>query len=217
MTQMTPQLDAALAGFAPTVFGAVEILLPDYTLRLIEGAGRLSFGGNTFVGRDPTFGVIDSVDVIADGTGDDAPEVRLTLLPASDAAAATLASATMQGSQVSIWLGALDPATGQVIPDPLLVFLGELDVPTLKAGEHRRELEYSVVSVFEHFFSDDEGARLSDTFHQSIWPGEKGFAFVTNVDTPVYWGADPPPANVAPVSWTTVAAASRAAATGAAG
>jgi hypothetical protein len=193
---MTPQLDAALASLAPTVVGAIEILLPDHALRLIDGAGRVTIGGNVFLGRDPTYGTIDSVDVIADGTGDEAPEVRLTLLPASDAAAASLASATMQGSQVSIWLAALDPVSGLVIPDPLLVFLGELDVPTLKAGEHRRELEYSIVSVFEKFFADDEGARLSDTFHQSVWPGEKGFAFVTGADETIYWGADAPPSNI---------------------
>ena len=196
MTQMTPAMDAALAGAQPTIFGAVEILLPDYALRLIDGAGRVSFGGHTYVGRDPTYGVIDSVETIADGTGDEAPEVTITLLPASDAAAASLASATMQGSQVSIWLGALDPASGLVIPDPMLVFLGELDVPVLKASAHRRELEYRIVSVFERFFADDEGARLSPSFHESVWPGEKGFAFVIGVDEPVYWGADAPPSRV---------------------
>lgn len=206
---MTPQLDAALADFAPTIFGAVEILLPGYALRLIQGSGRLSFGGNTFIGRDPTYGVIDSVDVIADGTGDEAPEVTLTLLPASDAAAATLASANMQGSQVSIWLGAINPATGIVIPDPLLVFLGALDVPTLKASEHRRELEYRIVSVFEHFFTDDEGARLSDTFHRSIWPGEFGLSFVTGVEEMVVWGADTPPSSYSSPSQTTLTAAWR--------
>lgn len=209
MTQMTPQLDAALAGFAPTIFGAVEILLPGYALRLIDGAGQVSFGGNTFLGRDTTFGVIDSVDVIADGTGDEAPQVTLTLLPASDAAAASLAAASMQGSEVQIFLGALDPATGLVIPDPMLVFLGILDVPTLKASASSRTLEYTIASVFENFFSDDEGARLSDTFHQSVWPGELGLSYVTGVDETVVWGADTPPAAVAAPSRLTVATAFR--------
>lgn len=200
MTQFTAAMDSALAGWSPTVFGAVEILLPGYPIRLLDGSAEIVIGGVTYSGRDPTFGTIDSVDVITDGTGDDAPEVRLTLLPASDAAAGALASASMQGSQVSIYIGAVNPTTGVVIPDPLLVFLGVLDVPTLKAGEHSRSLEYSIVSVFERFFADDEGARLSDTFHKSIWPGELGMTFVTGVQTTVYWGADQPTSNVATVS-----------------
>lgn len=196
MSALTPALEAALSGASPLVFGAVEINLPGYDLCLLDGAGVLSFGGKTYRGRDPVYGVLAAIEDIGDGVTEQAPSVGITLLPASDAAAASLAAPTMQGSPVAIYIGAVDPASGAVIPDPHLLFLGELDVPTLKSGPNSRSLEYEVVSVFERFFDDDEGARLSDGFHRSIWPDERGFVFVTGVTETVYWGMDAPPGAV---------------------
>ncbi|MDO9489036.1 MAG: hypothetical protein Q7J32_11725 [Sphingomonadaceae bacterium] len=198
MSSLTPQMDAALAAASPTWFGAVRIDLPGYTLRLLDGAGFAAFadgseGGGTYLGRDPVYGVLAAIDEISDGIGDEAPALGLTLHPASDAAAADLASPAMQGSPVSIFVGAIDRATGLVVPDPELLFVGELDVPTLRSGRGTRSLELELVSTFERFFADDEGARLSDGFHRSVWPGEDGLAFVTGVEKTVYWGMDAPP------------------------
>jgi hypothetical protein len=192
MSQFTPQMETALSAPIVSIFGAIEILLPSYTLRLLDGAGVLSFGGRTFVGLDPTFGSIDSIEEISDGGGDDAPAVTLTLNPSSDAAAGVLAAPDMQGSQVSMWIGAFDAATGGVVPDPLLVFLGSVEVPTIKSASDGRQIEFEIVSAFEQFFFDDEGARLSDTFHQSLFPGETGLAGVTGVDKQIYWGVESP-------------------------
>ena len=190
MTQLTPAFDAALAGWSPTIFGAVSIALPGYTMNLLDGAGVLAFEGRTYAGRDPTFGALASIDSLTDGTGDNAPALSITLLPSGNAAAGTLAAATMQGSQVLIHIGAVDPASGAVIADPQLLFIGELDVPTLQSKANSRELDYEVVSVFERFFQDDEGARLAPGYHKSIWPGELGLDDVTGVAQTFYWGVE---------------------------
>lgn len=192
MTAMHPALDAALAGTNPTVFGAVEIMLNGgRIIRLLTGSGLVAFAGKTFTGRDATFGVLHSIENLDDGIGDEAPAINLTLVPASDAAAAVLASASMQGSQVSIWLGAVEPSNGLVIGDPLLIFLGVLDIPTLKAGANSRLLEFEVTSAFEVLFLNDDGARLNDRFHGYVWPGESGLAGVTAVTQQIYWGGSP--------------------------
>ena len=73
----------------------------------------------------------------------------------------------------------IDPATGQVVPDPYMLFAGELDVPTIKWGQNTRRLEYRITSVFERFFQVDEGLRLAPTFHRSVWPGEAGLDAVS--------------------------------------
>lgn len=192
MTQMSVAMDTALAGAVATIFGAVEIVLPSHTIRLLTGAGTISFAGKTFTGNDATYGSIHSVEDLTDGTGDEAPALTLTLVPRSDAAAADLASASMQGSSVSMWLGVVDPKTGFVVGDPLLVFLGLLDVPTIKIGTNSRLLELEITSVFEDFFLSDDGARLSDSFHQYLWPGEQGMSFATGVTHQLYWGAEAP-------------------------
>lgn len=192
MTTISPALDQALSAVTPTIFGALEIVLPTKAIRLLAGSGVIDFAGKRFTGEDTTYGVLHSVEDLNDGTGDEAPALTLTLAPKSDAAAADLAGPDMQGSPVSLWLGAVDPLTGLVIGEPLLVFLGSLDVPTLRAGTDGRLLDFEVTSVFEDFFFNDDGARLSDTFHQYVWPGERGLAFVTGVDEQVYWGGDNP-------------------------
>lgn len=191
MTAMSPAMDAALAGITATIFGAIEIVLPTATIRLLTGSGFVTFDGKTFTGADATFGSIYSIENLTDGTGDEAPAVQLTLAPASNAAAVDLASAAMQGSPVSFWLGALDPQSGLVIGEPLLIFLGVLDVPTIKAGKNSRLLDLEITSVFETFFFTDDGARLSDTFHKFLWPGETGLQGATATTRQIYWGSSP--------------------------
>jgi len=188
MTQLTPALDAALREVQATVFGAVTVELPGYTLNLLDGSGQIDFAGRTFVGEDATFGVLADIENLTDGTGDQAPALAIGLLPSGDSAAASLAAPTMQGSRVLIYFGAVNTATGQAIPDPQLIFLGELDVPTLRSAETGRRLDYEIVSVFERLFEDDGSARFSPGHHRSIFPNEAGFDFVTGVREAVYWG-----------------------------
>jgi hypothetical protein len=193
MSQLTPELDAALAQPTVFLFGAIRIELPDYRLCLLDGAGAVAFGGDTYVGRDDVFGVLDSVDDLADGVGDDsAPKIEIGLIPASDAAAATLSAAAMQGSPVYIEMGAIDPASGLAVPDPNLLFAGELDVPKLVSTKAGRRLSYEVASIFERLFTDDEGVRLSPSWHKSVWPDETGVDEVTGIEDAAYWGVDPP-------------------------
>jgi len=194
-------MQTALGADTPIVFGALKIALTGgATIRLLDGAGSVSFnaggGVETFTGSDPVFGVLSAIDEIADGVGDEAPGLSITLLPASDAAAVDLANPTMQGSPVTLWLGAVDRATGAVIADPLMIFYGELDQPTLVIDKGVRELEFECVSGFERMFENDEGARLADSFHQNVWPGETGLAQVTGITRTIYWGVEAPRATV---------------------
>jgi hypothetical protein len=190
MTSLTIALDAELRKPSPTVFGAIAVDLPGYSLNLLDGSGVLSFAGRTFTGKDPVFGTIAAVETISDGFGDTVPAVSITFLPASDASAASLAGPTMQGSPVYIYVGAVDPVTGIPIPDPHLLALMELDVPTLHKEPNARSLEYECVSVFVRLFEDDEGARLAPGFHKSIWPGELALDEITGVTQTYYWGVE---------------------------
>lgn len=196
MSQLSPALDSALQQDRATIFGAIRMDLPGRTVRLLVGSGVVRFlvDGvvDTFTGQDDVIGVFSAIDTLTDGLGDEAPALSLTFIPASDAAAAQLASVSMQGSPVRLWLGAIDVMTGGVLGDPLLLFNGLLDVATLKVSTTGRTVDYEVSSIFEDFFLSDDGARLSDTFHQHLWPGELGCAFVTYVAQQIYWGTSSP-------------------------
>lgn len=189
MSAMDPALEAALQGPNPVVFGAIEIVLSAHTVRVLTGSGVVTFDGKRFTGADATYGTILSVEDLTDGIGDQAPALKVTMVPASTAAATDLASAGMQGAPVSIWLGVVDPASGAVIGEPLLMFLGMLDVPVLKTSRNSYLLELQITSVFEAFFQTDDGTALSDQFHQFLWPGETGLAHVTGIIQHFYWGS----------------------------
>jgi hypothetical protein len=189
MSALTPAMAAAVAAPSGYVFfGALQIDLPSYTLRLLDGSAHATFNGGTFTGRDATFGVWAGLELPEEGAGDEAPSFKIILHPPSDAAAATLSAANMQGSRVRIWFGALVRATGAVVADPDLLQDGLLDQPTLSAGKKVRRLEYECASQFERLFENEEGFRLSDANHQRIWPGEEGLEHMSGLVRKVYWG-----------------------------
>ncbi|WP_242095416.1 hypothetical protein [Sphingomonas sp. CROZ-RG-20F-R02-07] len=196
MSQLSPALEVALAQPQATIFGAIQMKLPGRTVQVIVGSGVVKFVVDgvleTFTGKDDIVGVFAAIEQITDGIGDEAPALTITFMPEGEAAAAELASVEMQGSAVRLWLGAIDPQTGAVLGDPLLLFNGLLDVATLKAGSTARTVDYEVTSIFEDFFLSDDGARLCDAFHQYLWPGELGCSFVTYVTQQIYWGASSP-------------------------
>lgn len=197
---MSPALDAALAGPNPTVFGAIEIELPNHTIRILTGSGIISFTAadsngqdevKIFTGSDATYGSLYSIGDINDGVGGQAPSLTLTLAPASTEAAVDLANSGDQGSPVTIWLGAVEPSNGLVIGEPLMIFLGELDVPILKTDDHSQLLELQISSAFEAFFLTNNGVALSHYFHMYLWPGETGLSQVTGILRHFYFGSAP--------------------------
>lgn len=197
MSELSPAMQAALAdGQRPYIAGLMQIDLPDYTLRLADG-GVVSWNGQAFVGRDDRFGAIAAIGGFEDGVGDSAPIMSIELFPPSTVAATDLSRPEMQGARVRLWLAVIDPAAGTPLPDPYQVFIGDVDQTTIVATRADRRLRIECVSGFERFFEAEEGARLSDAFHKSIWPGESGLANVTGVQKRVYWGAEAPPPRTA--------------------
>lgn len=188
MAELPTAMAAALADPRVLYFGAVQITLPDYTIRLLDGAAVLTINGQIFRGRDPIYGVLDTIDGLEDNIGDDATSLKLGLIPPSSAALAALVDPAVQGSEVLIMVGVVDFSTGQPVATPYSAFRGELDVPTVDWDSNDRRLEYTVVSVAERLFQVEEGRRLSSAFHQKVWPGEKGLDYCTDVEIILPWG-----------------------------
>lgn len=200
---MDPTLKNALAQPAPLLFGALKIVLPDYTLRLLDGSGTVVIGGEVYTGLDATFGAISSISELTEEIGDSAPEITVTLYPPDVSATAVLSHPNMQGSAVTLMVGAVDPVSGVTLGQPEILFLGEIDVPTISIDESgARTLEYTVVSVFERLFEVEEGQRASNGWHQSIHPGELGLEHMTGTDVNLYWGVKPPSSATARRIWS---------------
>lgn len=194
---MDATLQAALGQQTIWFFGALRLDMAGIggrasPLCLLDGAGRVTIDSEVYTGADDFFGAIDSIDAISIAEGDEAPEIGLSLLPPSSSAAAILSNPAMQGREVRIMVGALDPVSGLCIGQPEIVFLGEIDVTTLASSHGQRRLDITIVSVFERLFENEDGARAQDGWHQSIWPGERGLEYMNGTDKNLYWGGKPP-------------------------
>ncbi|OWK29213.1 hypothetical protein [Sphingomonas dokdonensis] len=194
--RLTPEMSAALRAAKSPIVPFVQVDLPDYTMRHLVGSGEVPWNGGVFVGRDPKFGVLVSAGNLQDGVSDEAPEWLLTFAPPDEATAAELASSTAQGGQVNGWIAVVDRATGQVLPDPIHLFAGELDVPRLRVGKASRTVEWRCTSALEAFHDQEIGARLSDSHHLTVWPGETGLANMSGIEKTSYWGVEKPPSSV---------------------
>lgn len=189
---LTPAMEAALGQGAVTMFFAWRIDLPYGSAALLDGSGVATFGGLTFTGADGLVGALKSAELDGDGLALEAPTLRLVVQPPTDEASAALCAQSVQGSLIRMWEGVIDPASGLVIPDPDLKFIGEIDVPTLRLTRGVREVTLEAVSIWDRLFDQEEGARLTDGFHQGICPGELAFEFVGLVTDGPVWGSSAP-------------------------
>jgi hypothetical protein len=195
MSAMTPGMDTALAGDRALVTLLIEPVLPAHTMRLLVGSGTVAWGAKTFTSEDSIFGTLGGIDAIEDGDGDQAPSIGFTMIPPNSTAAATLCDPNYQTSPVNFWLAGIDPTTGLLVPDPYLLFGGQIDQPTLNVDKGTLSVDFECVSAFELLLEEDEGARLSDAFHASNWPGETGFTNVTGIQKTLFWGMASPNAS----------------------
>ena len=79
----------------PLEFGVSKQILEaaGHTARLIDG-GSLTVGAETYRARDTLLGVLDGLEALTEGVGDEAPAAVLRFLPPDDADAETLNNAT---------------------------------------------------------------------------------------------------------------------------
>lgn len=185
-----PTLKTAMSAPVVTVVCGVEILHPYRAIRLIDSLGVLTLGGQTYVGNDPDVGSIGGFEALTEGVGEEAPAMGIVLHQVNQAVAIELCQASAQGAAVKCWFGSVNQMTGQLIGQPLVWFAGEIDVPTLGVGGESGSVSFECVSVFERFFETDEGARMSSTFLRSIFPGDAGFDYITDVSQSMPWGRD---------------------------
>ncbi len=190
MSELDPALASAFAGRRVLFFGAVELLLPSRAVRLLDGAGEVMIGSDKYSGRDPDWGVLDSVKGLSESLEGRSPQITLGFTPASSASLAMMLDPALQNSPVTIMAGCLDPATGQCIGEPYVLASGELDVPTPRGRGSVFRVEMTVTGIGERLFTPEEGRRLTSAFHQKIWPGELGLDFVSDVESWVPWGQE---------------------------
>lgn len=176
----------------PFSFIAIRLALPGKTLRLTSG-GTVRFTPSdeeseaTFDPEDLEYGVLSSVGTIEDGEVDAAVAPDLGFQVYQDDALEAMTAAEAQGSEWTLYWGAVDPETGAVVGQPVEWFTGRLNVSALAFDESSRNLTISTYTEEQFQLQHDAAQRLSNAFHQSVWPGELGLSHVTAVLRKIYW------------------------------
>jgi hypothetical protein len=187
---MDSSLIAALQAASPTVVVLVTMTLPDATIRWTDG-GFVVWGSDTWSVEDETYGALSAVESIEDGLTDGATVCALTISPKDLDAVSELSDPAAQGSIVTVHLGAVDRATGLLIGEPELLFRGEVDQPRLGVGDELT-LILDLITQEARMLEPNDQQRLTDAFHQTAFPGERGLENLPKVDKPIWWRADDP-------------------------
>ena len=152
-------------------------------LRLWSGVGSLVWGGKTWTGAGNLLnigGIAETSEVVASGT-----TISLSGVPVALVSAAILDA--RQGLPGRIYLGLLDEA-GSLIADPVLLFLGRLDVPEIADGED----DCTITISYESRLIDLQTPREWRWTHESqraLYPNDDGLKFVTTIQgKEIKWG-----------------------------
>lgn len=187
---MDAALIAALGGPSVTGVLLVTLDLPSHTIRWTDG-GFVVWDGNLYEEIDSSYGVLASVEDVEDGVDDSATTWSFEMVPPPQAQAALIAPA-VQGSVLTSHLGAVDRLTGLLIGEPDLIQRVELDQPNGSFMGRGDPLSWACVTEEARMLEESDEQRLTDAFHQSVWPLELGYANVTGVTRKMYWRADDP-------------------------
>lgn len=192
---MTPDMITALSQSRAMATGFFEFDFSTGTRRLMIGAGEVDSAGVTFKGYDETFGSVAGGQEVSEDASGEAPNTSVTIAISPDADKADVASEAVQLTPVRISLAALTLDASKhliAIPDPEPLFDGFVDQAISQLDNKKDEVEYTLVSVFDFFFEDNEGQRLNGPFHKSMYPAETGLDNVTGVTRRIYWGTEGP-------------------------
>jgi hypothetical protein len=154
-------------------------------VRLWNGVGDLSWGGNTYTGAGDLVGVEpvqESAEVRANGLA-----FRLNGIPS--AMVTRILAEGYRGRSCQLWLALFtDLTAASPIADPLLLFSGRMDQCNLEDSGDTA----SITVVAESRLVDLQRARerrRTDEDQKNLFPGDRGLEFVAGLqDKEISWG-----------------------------
>jgi hypothetical protein len=171
-----------------------DVLLADGGLVRFDPGG----GTVTFTGDDARFGTIVEVDVFETGVGDRVESGSITFAPAGEAAVSSWWRTDLENSRMRIWVGEIDPADGVSLTGAELVADWLVDTTARDQEAGSDLLKITFMTRLAKLFELRQGNVCSDSFHRSIWAGERGFENCTDAQQFFAWGAEAPPAGRSP-------------------
>ncbi len=183
---MTRGLDSATATAAQAAahspVGLVKLEFPGGDVCLWTGLGTLAYNGDTYTGAGD-LGFIGPIDEDTDLTRNTL-EVGLRGIP-NDVVSIAF-NQQYQGQPATVYLGYLDPDTGQLVGPPA-AFSGKMDFPTITLG---KECQVRLAIEDEFAVLDrPRSRRYNGGDQQARYPGDRGLEFVEQAtEKQINWG-----------------------------
>ena len=178
-------LDATLASvFLPAIF--VQATLASGTLYIWSGYGSTTWNGQTWQG----VGSLLNISTIEEKATVSATGLVVTLSGIDPTLLANVLDEFEVCGPVKVFLGAFS-SPGVLIANPICLWAGNLDVPTIDVGADTASISINCESrLIEMNVSVDR--RYTDQEQQVDTPGDLAFSFVNSIQNqPVYWGQTP--------------------------
>lgn len=182
---VTPAMLAALqAGeLLPAFF--VQIQFISETVYLWTGTGNISAIGHTWSGLGSMLGIA----TVEEGSSVEARGVVISLGGFDPTVVPEILSDYKLGNVAVVYLGLFDPASlSSLIADPLIIFAGETDQPTVDIDGPTATISLACENVLANMNVAANFLRTQEN-QQQAHPGDLGLSFVDGLaEKVIYWG-----------------------------
>ena len=152
-------------------------------LRLWNGIGDLTIEGNVFTG----VGTLGEISPITETAEIKASGIDLSLAGMNSDVLSLALTEDYQERDVSIWFAFFDTSSSAYL-DRILMFRGRMDVMTISENGDTSTISLTAESILVGLERARE-RRFTDEDQQGVYPGDKGFEFVTGLQQKdIPWG-----------------------------
>lgn len=165
----------------PVLFVKLEFDSGDVNFH--SGLGEITWGGDTYTGAG-RLGAVNRVD--EEGELSRTP-ITLTLSGIPTDLLSIILNEHYQGRTATVYLGYLDLSTNQLVDDPLILYRGLMDTPSVEQG-NTLSISLTVESRFSRW-DTPLIRRYNNADQQALYPGDTGMQFVEQTtEKQVIWG-----------------------------
>jgi hypothetical protein len=154
----------------PVLF--LQMQFTDGAAYMWSGIGNLQWNGQTWLG----LGQLGTISAIEESSEIKATNVTFTLAGISQEDIRHALVQVRQGSPVKLWFGCLGD-NNNVLADPLQIFAGRMDVPTIDEGTQTATISIAVENRLIDLNRSRE-RRYTDQDQQIDHPGDLGMQYV---------------------------------------
>ena len=168
----------------PAIF--VSMAFANETLHLWSGTGTVTWNGISWSG----VGTLGSIASVEEGSTVQARGTVLTLSGIDPQLLGDSLSDLQQGLPVTVWLALFD-STPAIIANPVIVFQGRMDQPTITMDGTTATIQINCESRLIDMNVPAE-RRYTNEDQQRDYPNDRGFEFVNAIqEMTLYWGRTP--------------------------